>query len=315
MAPHAEIKYFVPYLRYVAAGAFLLGGLIIQLFIVSVNVTDRLKGRPMSDTDQIITSLGVLRFILHSLSFWAVLQGAFQIPLHAVWNRIVRCIGFMSFFSDIWLSVLLSIIFCLKISNVRNAIFLYLKTIMTQRVGYVIVACVFSAAFLSFLELRVSPSVYKNGTDTEISFQIDKCLNTVLQFFGHILPLLIYVPSSALLVTSLCHHMYTMRHGGRATGSMATYVKTVVFISASCLLFAAHVVSNIAAWNDLLKVDSFGMHCFVNVFPVVHTLYVIYVTTKLRDRLCEIFHCGTKCLSKSNASEPDPRGPVEMDNR
>ncbi|KAM9319637.1 taste receptor type 2 member 4-like [Gastrophryne carolinensis] len=311
MAPNAEIEYYVPYLRFLAAETFLLGGLIIQLFIVAVNITDRLKGRPMSDTDQIITSLGVSRFTSHSLSFWAVLQGTFQIPVHAVWKRVVRCIGFMSFFSDIWLSALLSIIFCLKISNVRNAVFLQLKTIMTQRVGYVIVACVFSAAFFTFIGAHLSLSVYKNGTDAEMSSQTKECLNKAIQFFENILPLLFYVPSSVLLVTSLCRHMYAMRNGGHATGSMATYVKTVVFISVSCILFAAHVVSNIATWRKLLKTGSLGIYCYFNVFPVVHTIYVIYVTTKLRDRL----HCGTKCLSKSNASEPDPRDPVEMDNQ
>ncbi|KAM9319650.1 taste receptor type 2 member 43-like [Gastrophryne carolinensis] len=315
MAAHSEIEYYIPYLRFVAAGGFLLSGLIFQLFIVAVNVTERLKGRLMSATDQIITLLGVSRLIFHFTSFWCIVQTSFKIQMHIHLLKVIIFISSFSFSSNTWLSVLLSILFCLKISNVNKVFFLRLKTMMSRRVGFFIAACLLWCAILAFIRLELYFSPSNNFTNAKISSQKSGFSKTAVLLLGNIVPLLIYLPSSALLAASLCHHMYIMRRGGSTTGSMATYLRTLAFIIVSFLLFSVHVITNITGWYNLFTIDVLGIHCISHIFPIIHTLYVIHVTTKLKDQLCGIFQSGTKCLFKRRAPEPDIRDTVEMVNQ
>ncbi|XP_073488854.1 LOW QUALITY PROTEIN: taste receptor type 2 member 3-like [Aquarana catesbeiana] len=95
-------------------GMFILAGLSLQSFIVAVNVIDWLKGRSMTATDQIITSIGITRIIylfscpLHFLSYYCTAGLGTKMLLLYVFT------GIAAGFSSTWLSALVATFFCIK---------------------------------------------------------------------------------------------------------------------------------------------------------------------------------------------------------
>ncbi|KAG8536465.1 hypothetical protein GDO81_026300 [Engystomops pustulosus] len=272
-------------------------GLQTNLFIVGVSVIDRLKRRPLTPADLLITAIATSRILFQFMTlldlFWITFNGVgsatFAIPSAMIVSS--------SAYSNIWLSVLQSVFYSLKISNFHNILFLCLKKIILQRVlGLAIMFVVMSICYaladiLTFVMTSPNNSTQDGGTNHMVQF-----IRYRVFLLWNVLPFLFYVVSCSALLGSLCRHMYRMRREDNVTVHLDTYYKTIKFTVASFCCFALYVSFNMFG-NFLL---SFPALLLVgNCFLMLHSLYLIYMTPQLRAQVIKILNVMTRAATRN----------------
>lgn len=200
MSNSTEGKYNNIWLPVATSGIFTLAGLLVESFIVAVNVIDWLKGRLMKATDQIITSIGISRFFCLISSLLYMFSELYSTKFDIRFYLFIVCTWQTSDFSSIWLSTLLSIFFSFRISTFQNVFFLYLKAIISRRVVYLIFASVLLGFIYSFIGLVLHFILFRDSMDQEKPVQI----MSALYFSCSLIPLLVYFVFSVLLVVFTC---------------------------------------------------------------------------------------------------------------
>ncbi|XP_063775265.1 taste receptor type 2 member 50-like [Pseudophryne corroboree] len=228
---------------HVAAGITFTAGLMINGFIVAVNVTDWRKGRPVTSTDQILTSLTVTRVFYHSACLLDIfLQNVF-IVVSIVHNIIMYYIIAVSFYAGIWLANLLSVVFCLKICNFHNVFFLRLKIVIVRKVAHLIIACVLvPICYSSFNFLIFAIEIPENSANKSNNWEINDKAFFIFLLWDIVLFLMFFI-SSVLLISSLCHHIYRIRCDITVTGQQDTYYKNITFSAFSFLTYGLCVIA------------------------------------------------------------------------
>lgn len=297
-----------------SVGMFILAGLLLQSFIVAVNVIDWLKGRSMTATDQIITSIGITRIIynfscpLHLLSYSCTAGLGIQMWLLNVFT------GISAGFSSIWLSALLATFFCIKISTFNNNFFLHLKTVISQRVLFLIFTSVllgfgyaFTLAWVFFFA-RYNNLSYNEILHDSHNFPLIFIFNCLWNIF----PVLIFFVSSVLLVICLGFHIRQMKKYRNVPSSTDTNHKMIMFTSLSFLSCALCGIVNLTETYGTKLFGILWMYVLWNIFPVLHSVSIIYVSTKLRDAYFRSVHWGINFLFWRKPSELDPRELMEV---
>ncbi|KAM5164229.1 taste receptor type 2 member 64-like [Mantella aurantiaca] len=293
------------YLIIFAFPGIILSGLVIQSFIVAVNVIDWLKGRSVTGADKIISSIGISRIIFHTaylMSYVSKLSFS-EIPL--IISMMIDFTLQSSSFSSVWLSTLLSIFFYFKISTFHNIFFTGLKAIILRRVLHLIFASVlFSVLHSSMFYFTVPRMTFMNSTQYYISYYREAQIISYLYIWWTALPLIIFFISSLLLIILLGFHMSRMNNHGNMTSSTDTYQRTMKFTVVSFMTCTFNIIVLLfRAFTELI--NYFLLFVTINIFPVLHSALLIYVAKKLRHQFFRVFQCGTYCLS--NRKSPGPR--------
>ncbi|KAG9466555.1 hypothetical protein GDO78_016423 [Eleutherodactylus coqui] len=280
-----DVLYLVPTL------IALIAGLVTHSFIIGVNVTDWWKGRSVTSVDHIVTSLGISRIC----SQCANTLYLFIYPLSRK-NMDSRGIVYdLLIHANMWLTSLLCIVLCLKISNFHSRLFLYLRGMILHRTVYFIGASVLLSAVNSLITFLLAiPKISSGGTyNTTMDNLFMDCMfiNSVYNVtIGVSFPLLFYCISSVLLFTSLYHHTTKMKRSRNLSINLETYYSVMKFISITfiyntvyficyiCCILHYYVYCMMPAW--LLIVLDF--------LPVLHSSYQIYKTAKLRSQMSKV---------------------------
>ncbi|XP_063775263.1 taste receptor type 2 member 4-like [Pseudophryne corroboree] len=278
---------------HVTAGITFAAGIMINTFIVAVYVTDWMKQRPMASTDQILTSLGITRFLYESTSLLDIfLHNFFEINIG--YELTVFCIFATSFYANIWLANLLSVVFCLKICNFQDVFFLRLKIMILQRVVHLIIACVLVSICYSLTFLFITTTgVLRNSSNKTNNWERDE-IEKYMFLWWNVVPFLIVFISSVLLISSLCHHVNIMRCDRAVTGQLDTYYKTIKFSAFSFLSYTFYFITHVTLWFYQGSFDDLGENLILSVFPTLHSVYLIYVTARLRTQFCKILQHASK---------------------
>ncbi|KAG9463120.1 hypothetical protein GDO78_022373 [Eleutherodactylus coqui] len=196
----------------------LIAGLVIHSFIIGVNVTDWWKGRPVTPVDHIVTSIGISKMCAQCLNILLVFIDALHLrSLYSPVTLHIMTLFYDCFtYANFWLTSLLSIVLCLKISNFHSRLFLYLRGMIVHRTVYFIGATVLFSALTCLMSIvTVFTDVIKGGTfNTTMSNQSMDCVlnNYVYSYtIGSFFPLPLYCVSSIFLFTSLYHHTTKMK--------------------------------------------------------------------------------------------------------
>ncbi|KAG9468567.1 hypothetical protein GDO78_022471 [Eleutherodactylus coqui] len=275
---------------FLAVGLSVLTGFLINVFIVAVNISEWKKGRMISTADKVITTLGISRMV-------------FQVSclLNIIWDIYIYRRSFLSFvslmflelssvYSSNWLSTLLSVIFCLKISTLHNAFFLRLKILVLNRVLPLIVASVVvSISFALVCCLIATIKIHNNLTrETYLNALIGWNISTLI--FWCTGPFLIYLISSVLLIIHLYHHMSRLRSGSNKTNHLDIYHKTIKFTGFSLFCSTVFIIIDQTFPFCYYAFGFMGSYFLWQLFPTLHSIYLIYVTTKLRIQVSNMVH-------------------------
>ncbi|KAG9466481.1 hypothetical protein GDO78_016584 [Eleutherodactylus coqui] len=275
----------------------LTAGLGIHSFIIGVNVTDWWKGRSVTPVDRIVTSLAIARIGIHCADALYIFVAKFFLSSQN--SRIT--LSFISFiyaffaFANYWLTSLLSIVFCLKISNFHTRLFLYLKGMIVHRTVYFIVAVVLLSAFscsipfsLEFTDeirgVTYNRSIYNLSMGCSL-------MNQVYSFtIGSFFPLLFYCISAIFLFTSLYHHTTKMKMSSNLSINLETYYSVMKFVSFTFIYNTLHFIGSFACvlYYYLYCVDLTWLYTVLDFTPFLHSSYMIYRTAKLRSQMSKV---------------------------
>nr|DBA25485.1 TPA: hypothetical protein GDO54_009865 [Pyxicephalus adspersus] len=280
-------------------------GLMINSFIVAVNVIDWLNGRVISSTDKILTTLGISRIVFQISSFsYGFLTTFFKGYLNSSPIRYVVDVAevFSTQFS-FCLTTLLSIVFCLKVSNFHTNFLQQMKKFILRRVVHFIIMSllfsIFYASIQTWEDNFVTLMHTENNTTTGGSEGFTVNIAFLLIFvIGNTLPFLVYCFAATFLVVSLYHHIYRMKANGNILIQMDTYYTAIKFMALSFLYYIVHSVSTqgIVYYYYFHKLDSLLLYVSVDCIPILQSIYLIWATAKLRNRTNWILQRMAKCL-------------------
>ncbi|XP_040203565.1 taste receptor type 2 member 8-like [Rana temporaria] len=289
-------------------------GMTTQSFIVIVHLVDHLKGRLLSPVDQILLSLGIVRlcfevFSLVDAFFIILFQNVFPLPVMIFLYLIVNA----SNLSNIWLTTVFSVIFCLKIANFHNAFFLRLKNGLSQQVvrliiGSILLSICYMSLFLWVDSYLNPPKQLRSHGKNETEY-----LTHVFIFvaMGNSFPFIIYSSSTILLIASLFLHMKQMKSNSNVTASLDTYYKAIKFMSFCLLCFLLLLATNVVILYYYKSLNAIALFIIWHVFPTLHSIYLIYRTNKLRECFLRILPCRTNCQVNGRRSELESRNQLE----
>lgn len=293
--------------------SFLLG-MTTQSFIVIVHLVDHLKGRLLSPVDQILLSLGIVRLFFEVFSlvdafFIFLFQNVFPLPVMIFLYLIVNA----SNLSNIWLTTVFSVIFCLKIANFHNAFFLRLKNGLSQQVVRLIIGSILLS--ICYMSLFLWVDSYLNPPKQLRSHGINETeyLTHVFIFvaMGNSFPFIIYSSSTILLIASLFLHMKQMKSNSNVTASLDTYYKAIKFMSFCLFCFLLLLATNVVILYYYKSLNAIALFIIWQVFPTLHSIYLIYRTNKLRECFLRILPCRTNCQVNGRHSELESRNQLE----
>ncbi|KAM3931045.1 taste receptor type 2 member 116-like [Leptodactylus fuscus] len=272
----------------VAAGLTFLAGFLINVFIVAVTICEWKKGRPVSKTDQVITSLGITRMLFQGVCLMYVIIYTYFPGQSILVFTVVAVLEYSFVYSNIWLSALLSIIFWLKISTLHNVFFLGLRCLVLNKVFLLTLVSMFvPLSYILTYSLIFSFSKSYNLTQ-ETYDNVFFGLRVLIMIFFRIGPLLIFLMSSVLLIIYLLHHIRRMKSERNGTSHLDTYYKTIKFTGFSLFCSTVFIIIEKTYTYCINVFGYLGIYLIWQIFPTLHSMYLIYATVKLRSQVSNV---------------------------
>ncbi|OCT81557.1 taste receptor type 2 member 116 [Xenopus laevis] len=304
----------------VALGFSFLVGAAINIFIVAVNLADWLKRRQLSDSDKVLTWIGISRLglqITTTLTVYGVIF--FQMDLLGDVRTTSKALRFVEFFfnySSIWFSTLLSFFYMVKIANFRHSVFVLLKERISRFLQTLGVSCLL-LAFINTLLLFLWPTningLVGNSTrdlnDNATVSHTERRAFVYLFVSGNCLPLAINAVSLTLLLVSLLLHIRQMRGGSShsfSSPNLDKYYTAIKSMILCFLIYSVHIGIGFAGLTYSFSANIIWIQIMTNFFPTLHSLFLIIGTAKLRQQFSSIIHWAAKGFSKESATERRP---------
>ncbi|KAG9468564.1 hypothetical protein GDO78_022468 [Eleutherodactylus coqui] len=279
-------------------------GVLINAFIVAVNLIDWLKRKVATHIDQIITILGMTRICSQVASFLSIFYGVFFYNQNSFLRLyIIESVDYFFNHSSFWLMSLLSIVYCLKISNFHHVFVLRLKIIISQKVVHLIIASkCFSFCYILLIccvELIEDTEYTAHNMTTDSVTNLQRSVAVLLMsLLSNFVPFVLYCISSALVIASVSFHIHQMKLNKTPTSNLDTYYNVIKFLTLSWMYYildaTIHVV--VIYSHNFHSLDMIWVHITIESFSNLHSMYLIYKTNKLKDSFCRIFQHGTNCL-------------------
>ncbi|KAG8548539.1 hypothetical protein GDO81_025063 [Engystomops pustulosus] len=290
----------------------LIAGLVIHSFIIGVNVSDWWRGRSVTPVDHIVTSLGITRICTQSSDMLYMLM--VSLSLDAQVPLVIMDVAYNFFTNaDICFTTLLSIVYCLKISNLHTRLFLYLRRMISHRTGRLIVASILFCASNSLMTLllfflKVTNNGPHNTTTDDVSPDCicSKCIYNIAT--GTFLPLFFYSISSVLLFVSLYHHTTRMKMSSNVSINLETYYSAMRSVSFTFIYntvyFIAHFISVLYLYFYCMELS--WLYKIISFLPALHSSYLIYRTAKLRNEMFKVLqNFMNYLLQRTNAQNSE----------
>ncbi|KAG8548278.1 hypothetical protein GDO81_025892 [Engystomops pustulosus] len=289
----------------------LVAGLVIHSFIIGVNVSDWWRGRSVTPVDHIVTSLEISRICAQCVNTLYFIIVTFR--LRNPYSRIILAIldalyGFFVY-ANVWMTSLLSIVLCLKISNLHTRLFLYLRRMISHRTGRLIVAPVILSTLYFSLSLWMTLTAMTNGgthnNTMERHFLDCTFFNSLYTFtIGTIVPLILYSISSVLLFVSLYHHTTRMKMSSNLSINLETYYSVMKLVSFTFIyntvFFTGHIVCILYYYMNCMSLP--WLYVTMDFLPALHSSYLIYRTAKLRSQMSKVLqHVMDFLFQRKNA--------------
>ncbi|KAG9463953.1 hypothetical protein GDO78_020747 [Eleutherodactylus coqui] len=290
----------------------LIAGLVIHSFIIGVNVTDWWTGRSVTPVDQIVTSLGVSRMCTQCGNTLYAFLYTFRLKsLNSLIPLLVIAFANIFFsYANFWLTSLLSVVFCLKISNSHTRLFLYLKGMIAHRTVYFIGASVLLSAFtclmsFSVVTTDVMKGVTYNTTIHNLSMNCGDMHYIYTYTIGAFFPLLFYCISTIFLFSSLYQHTTKMKMSSNLSINLETYYSVMKLLSFTFIYNTSYFLTAFASllYYYFYCADLLWLRIVFDFLPVLHSSYLIYRTAKLRSQMSKVLQDVTDFLFPRKATE------------
>ncbi|NXH18104.1 TA2R9 protein, partial [Bucco capensis] len=283
-------------------------GMWINAFIVCVLCIDWLKRRSFNSNEKILLFLGCSRFADMCIT-WLYYIFALTYP----WCFYVQPIpqlfaAFQSFFdtSSVWASACLCGFYCVKIANLRNTFFFYLKVKIDRIVPWLLLGSVFLSLVMFILSYNINGTAVLRILNTTTPENVWKLR---VRMDGHLFPLLFLIGfmlttaliavvfSALFLLFSLWRHKCKMQTKAVKNLSMDAHIKAIKIILTFLFLYSLNFTRFMLTLIYATKKETlvtFIVLIFKYALPVFHSLILILSNPKLEKTLLRILPCE-KC--------------------
>uniref|UniRef100_A0A8C5PCW6 Taste receptor type 2 n=1 Tax=Leptobrachium leishanense TaxID=445787 RepID=A0A8C5PCW6_9ANUR len=266
-------------------------GVMVNLLIAAVNFPDWLRGRKIKASEKIQCVLSLSRMCYACFSWIRLfirLSGEDNLFLI---NTILSVILIINNHASLWYLTLLSVFLFLKIADYKHAIFLRMKVLITQRVmkclvGISLIAICFAPIHIwNYFRLFDNLQPWNRTHETcQSQYDYGFIFFIVLWNCGPFIP---YSVCYIMVVILVCRHVKQMRRSdvGLSRSNLDSYYFAVKSLTVCYLIYGFHVAVNnlITLYYFCLGIPVF--YLLLNLFPTLHSIYLIYRNPKLRHLL------------------------------
>ncbi|XP_062054484.1 taste receptor type 2 member 16 [Lepus europaeus] len=220
-------------------------------FIVAVLGREWVKVKRLSPVDMILISLGICRFCLQWISMLCDFFIYFKpnrtyLALTLPWEFI----NILTF----WLTSLLAVYYCVKISSFTHPIFLWLRWRIPRLVpwlllGSVMITCVtiIPSAIRTYIRIRLITlqQLPRNNTEIEKLHVLEQYLTIPHKLVALSVPFLLFLAAIILLMVSLAQHREQMQHcdTGGDNSRMKAHVTALRSLSIFFIFFSSYFLA------------------------------------------------------------------------
>ncbi|KAG8445899.1 hypothetical protein GDO86_010623, partial [Hymenochirus boettgeri] len=257
--------------------------MIVNGFIVVTSLLEWKAKQSLKTTDTVLMCLGLTRLSFNLSSALWLLPGV-EAFFYVMWH-------FLNW-SSLWFVSLLSVIYCVKITNYKNCVFIYMKLNISKLLkwlilGNLVTSLVFALLFqftwkeLSQCWINSTESTLNSTTCVTNTFLV---MSLFIYYLGSSLPFIMFCITALLVIHSLLSHTQQIRSSGTGLESAHlkahfSVLKKMVF---SFTLYIAYFLSDAFNFTQPLGIVTFGF-AFSNLMPdfytLVHSMFIIYSNT------------------------------------
>ncbi|XP_060092487.1 taste receptor type 2 member 7-like [Heteronotia binoei] len=234
--------------------------------IFLINFIDWFRSRKLSPIDLILICFALSRLLLQAT---VILQVTLFILLNnSLSNSAYTLTGIWIFVNivNLWFAACLSVFYLAKIAIFSHPLFLQVKRRFSGLVPWLLLGSVISSAVKTIILTTswnygiytcnplVSLSNNRSNAEMNISYE---CRNAIaLLGFFYFIPLVVFLSSSILLISSLWKHMRRVRCNGTGTGDLNTqaHLSAIKALASFVVLYlislAAFVLQIILVWGN-----------------------------------------------------------------
>ncbi|XP_069707020.1 taste receptor type 2 member 40-like [Phaenicophaeus curvirostris] len=274
-------------------------GLWINAFIFSVLVIALLKKKCLNSNEKILLFLGCSRFLYLFFVWLHYFTSVFYPWVFAVQHisPLSNAIQTFLLFTNLWVSCCLSVFYCIKIANIQHSFFTFLKAKIDQMVPWMLMGSVLLSLIISMFAYKIAreaPCNYHNGTSLEKfwkqGFNVDTYFFPLffLSGFGFATTFLAVIFSALLLLFSLWRHKRRMQENSVRNVSVDAHIKAIKSILSFFFLYSINftaLVLSLVYTTKKYNTTWLLLVIFLNAFPVVHSLVLIFSNPNLKKTL------------------------------
>ncbi|KAM4874062.1 LOW QUALITY PROTEIN: taste receptor type 2 member 38 [Thomomys bottae] len=276
-------------------------GILVNAFIVLVNLGDVVKKQPLNNCDLVILCLSITRLFLHGLLFLNTIYLTFFQQIQQTLSHSYQAILMLWMITNqvsFWFAACLSLLYCSKIARFSRPFLLSLTRWVSRKISQIILGALLSSFICAFLcmwdffsRAHFFTTVGSPLNDTERNVQVSKLHLFYSFLFCNVMsipPFVSFLVSSGLLIFSLGSHLRTMKYQTREHGdpSLEAHVKALVslvsFLCFYVLSFCAALLSMplLTLWR--IKVGVMVCVAVMAACPTGHAAILISGSAKLR---------------------------------
>ncbi|XP_071403854.1 taste receptor type 2 member 110-like [Pithys albifrons albifrons] len=281
-------------------------GMWINTFIVSVLCVAWIKKKSLDSNAKILLLLGFSRlwylFFSWLYSFLLIIYPHF-LYVQPTYTLILFIMNFFEC-SHLWVSACLCGFYCVKIANFRNSFFIYLKVKIERIVPCLLVGSLLLALANGILVYSIDGKENCNnstgqGNFSKVTVNMDDGFLPIffIYGFGFVTSLMAVIFSALLLLFSLWRHKRNMQTNSMKDLSVDAHIKAMKSILSFLVMYTINFISLTSTLISSMKEENpmmFLIYVFQYVFPVVHSLLLIFSNPKLEKTLLSILPC-VKC--------------------
>ncbi|XP_077202612.1 taste receptor type 2 member 2-like [Paroedura picta] len=206
---------------------------------------------------------------------------------------------------NLWFAACLSVFYLAKIAIFSHPLFLRIKQRLPGLVPWLLLGSVISSAVktitlttvwgFGWLTCSLNNSLLSNRSHAEMNMS-GHCLPfTILYIIFDTIPIMVFLSSTAFLISSLWKHMRGMQQNGTGTRDLNTQahltaIKALASFSVLYLIYFAVATSQyILAWKTHLTLTILQINVSA-LYPSGHAIILILINPKLKQAWVRMLH-------------------------
>ncbi|NXM89636.1 T2R41 protein, partial [Oenanthe oenanthe] len=227
------------------------------------------------------------------------------LPAHTILQRLASFATFLNY-SNLWVSACLCGFYCIKIANVRNSFFNYLKVKIDRMVPWLLLGSGVSALAIGIVTYDLNEIMQSNnlnftcpGNFWEAIIRIEKHFfpSLFLAGFGYTSSFMAVIFSAIFLLFSLWRHKHKMQTNSMKDLSVEAHIRAMKSILSFLVMYSINFVCLVLTIFYTMtneNIVTLLLSIYLYAFPGVHSLILIFSNPKLEKSLLQIVSC-VKC--------------------